>query len=95
MKVYISDSAASDLQDTIDYYKSQQVPHIGTKFVGDIIKYIETLPENPDKGRKVPEFNQDNIRELIYAPFRIVYLREKITIHIIRVWRSERLLVLP
>jgi plasmid stabilization system protein ParE len=88
LKIHISDSAFFDLHDIKDYYLSQQVPHIGDKFVCDIIKHIETLPENPDKGRKVPEFNQEKIRELIHPPFRIVYLREKSTIHIVRIWRS-------
>ena len=40
----------------------------------------------------MPEFNEKNIRELIHPPFRIVYLNEERTIHVIRVWRSERLL---
>jgi len=40
----------------------------------------------------VPEFNEKNIRELIHPPFRIVYLNEERIIHVIRVWRSERLL---
>lgn len=38
------------------------------------------------------EFNENNIRELIHSPFRIVYLKEEKIIHIIRGWRSERLL---
>ena len=59
-----------------------------------IIDYIQTLSDNPDIGRKVPEFDEEKIRELIPPPFRIVYLREKSSIHIIRVWRSERLLEL-
>ncbi len=59
-----------------------------------IIDYIQTLSDNPDIGRKVPEFDEEKIRELIHPPFRIVYLREKSSIHIIRVWRSERLLEL-
>lgn len=40
----------------------------------------------------MPEFNEKNIRELIHSPFRIVYLKEEKIIHVIRVWRSERLL---
>jgi toxin ParE1/3/4 len=50
---------------------------------------------HPDIGRVVPEFNDELIRELIHSPFRIVYLRERKSINMIRVWRSERLLHLP
>ena len=35
------------------------------------------------------------IRELLFPPFRIVYRREATRVRIVRVWRSERLLVLP
>jgi len=77
-----------------EYYREQDIPQIGDKFVVNIIKRIETLLDNPEIGRKVPEFNEENIRELIHLPFRIVYLRDKEVIHVIRVWRSERLLAL-
>ena len=60
-----------------------------------VIDHIQTLGDNPDIGRIVSEFGEEKIRELIHSPFRIVYLREQHTIHLIRVWRSERLLVLP
>ena len=77
-----------------EYYESEGVPHIGEQYVVSIIDHIQILSDNPGIGRKVPEFDAEKIRELIHSPFRIVYLREKNSIHIIRVWRSERLLVL-
>jgi len=43
----------------------------------------------------VPEFNADDVRELIHKPFRVVYLRESTSIFVVRVWRSERELELP
>ena len=92
MKILISDSAFNDLEAIKEHYLEEGVPQIGIEFVIKIIKHIETLPTNPEIGRKVPEFNEKNIRELIHSPFRIVYLIEKRTIHVIRVWRSERLL---
>ncbi len=95
MKVFISSSAFSDLENIKEYYKNEGVPYIGEQYIVSIIDHIETLSDNPDIGRKVPEFDEEKIRELIHPPFRIVYLREKNSVHIIRVWRSERLLVLP
>ena len=94
MNVLISDSAIADFESIMDYYAEKGVPHIGEQFVARIIEHIETLPANPEMGRKVPEFNTKKIRELIHSPFRVVYLREEKTIHVIRVWRSERLLKL-
>jgi plasmid stabilization system protein ParE len=95
VKVFISSSAFSDLENIKEYYKNEGVPYIGEQYIVSIIDHIETLSDNPDIGRKVPEFDEEKIRELIHPPFRIVYLREKNSVHIIRVWRSERLLVLP
>ncbi len=95
MKIFISSSAFNDLENIKEYYEEEGVPHIGEQYVVSIIDHIQTLSDNPDIGRKVPEFDEEKIRELIHPPFRIVYLRENSSIHIIRVWRSERLLELP
>ncbi len=94
MKLSLSRSALEDLKGIQAYYKEQLVPEVGQNFVSAIIEHIETLKDYPDIGRKVPEFNEDHIRELIHPPFRIVYLRNTHSIQIIRVWRSERLLKL-
>jgi len=95
VQIFITDSAAADLQDIKDYYAQQNLPHVANKLLTKIISRIESLQKLPDIGRIVPEFASDQLRELIERPFRIVYLREKSPIHIIRVWRSERTLLLP
>jgi plasmid stabilization system protein ParE len=95
VKIYISGSAFDDLERIKEYYTAEGVPHIGDEFVASIIEHIQTLRDNPDIGRIVPEFGEKKIREIIHPPFRIVYLRELSSVHVIRVWRSERLLILP
>ena len=95
MKVFISDSGFKDLERIKDYYIEEGAPHVGEAFVALIIEHIGTLSDNPDIGRMVPEFEDEKIRELIHRPFRVVYLRESSSVHVVRVWRSERLLVLP
>ena len=95
MKVFLTDSAIIDLQELQRYYEEQLVPQVGQRFVVEILDRIETLAENPDIGRVVPEFAADNIRELIHKPYRVVCLRESSSIFVIRVWCSERVLELP
>jgi len=95
VKIFIANSAFNDLEGIKEYYEKEGVLHIGEQYVVSIIDHIQTLSDNPDIGRKVPEFDEEKIRELIHPSFRIVYLREACSIHVIRVWRSERLLVLP
>lgn len=95
MKILFTHSAFGDLEAIKEYYLGEGVQHIGEEFVISIISHVQTLKQHPDIGRLVPEFDNPKIRELIHAPFRVVYLRENKAVHIVRVWRSERILVLP
>jgi toxin ParE1/3/4 len=95
VNISFSKSAIEDLENIKEHYLEQGVPHIGIKFLTSIVEHVETLAKHPDIGRMVPEFNDELIRELIHAPFRVVYLRESKSIKVIRVWRSERILNLP
>ena len=95
MNVLISESAFKDLEGVKEYYEKEGASNIGEKYVASLVGRIESLSSNSDIGRKVPEFDNGKIRELIHPPFRIVYLREDKSIYVVRVWRSERLLVLP
>lgn len=95
MELRIAQSALEDLHAIQEYYKEQDVPHVGDDFVTAILEHCEILKRPPDAGRVVPEFNLDHIRELIHAPFRVVYVRLIQEVVLIRVWRSERPLELP
>lgn len=95
MKIIIARSALCDLQEIKTYYLEQGVPDIGQKFVNAILKNAQRLRDHPESGRKVPEFDQDHIREIIHPPFRVVYLRNASSVNLVRVWRSERLLLPP
>ncbi|PPD35168.1 MAG: addiction module toxin RelE [Methylomonas sp.] len=95
MKLLIADSAFNDLMDIKIYYQEQGVGHSGDNLVAEIIAHLDILIDHPEIGRIVPEFAESNIRELIHPPFRVVYWLDNPIIHIIRVWRSERLLKLP
>jgi len=94
MELRIAQSALEDLLAIQDYYREQDVPHIGDDFVTAILGHCGMLQIHPDAGRVVPEFNLDYIRELIHVPFRVVYLRQVKEVVLIRVWRSERQLEL-
>ncbi|MBE0435161.1 MAG: type II toxin-antitoxin system RelE/ParE family toxin [Methylomicrobium sp.] len=95
MKLLIADSAINDLMDIKTYYREQGFEQIGDQFVSEIIAHLEVLIEHPEIGRMVPEFAESDIRELIHPPFRVVYWLDNPQIHVVRVWRSERLLQLP
>jgi len=93
--VRFAGSAIADLEAIKTWYTEQGVPNVGDQFVEAIMIRIEAPRDHPEMGRIVPEFNQPFLRELIHPPFRIVYRRDPRQVGIVRVWRSERLLVLP
>jgi len=95
MKILITRSAYGDLETIKRHYIEEDIPLVGKQQVSTIIEQIEILADHPDIGRMVPEFEQEEIKELVRPPFRIVYLRQPDVIHVVRVWRSERLLKLP
>jgi plasmid stabilization system protein ParE len=95
LKIIIARSALNDLQEIKTYYQQQGVPEIGRQFVNTLLKKVRRLRDYPDSGRKVPEFGQEHIREIIHPPFRMIYLRDASAINLVRVWRSERLLLFP
>ena len=88
-------SAVTDLEKITIWYVNQGVPDVGKRLIGEIFQRIETLETHPELGRIVPEFDQPYLRELIQAPFRIIYRRDPGKVRIVRIWRSERLIRLP
>jgi len=95
LTISFAESAVADLEAIRIWYAEQGVPEIGIRMVEGILRRVESLQRNPDSGRVVPEFDQPWLRESIFPPFRIVYRREATRVRIVRVWRSERLLMLP
>jgi len=77
LRILISNSALANLEAIKECYIEEDVPDIGEQFVTSIIEHIETIPDNPEIGRIVPEFNTKKIRELIHKPFRIIYLLDE------------------
>jgi len=92
--ISFAESALRDLEEISAWYAEQGVPDIGERLVAEVFQRVEMLVEHPDIGRVVPEFEQSFLRELIHPPFRIVYRHDKKRVRVVRVWRSERLLLL-
>ena len=91
----IAISAVADLEALRAWYAEQGVPDVGDRLVHELITRIEALSHHPQIGRMVPEFEQPRLRELVPPPFRIVYREDPMHLRIVRIWRRERLLVIP
>jgi toxin ParE1/3/4 len=61
-------------------------------FAYRLMQQLDKLHDFPEIGRQVPEQHNPNIREIIVAPYRVIYRfreREKV-IEVVRVWHSAR-----
>lgn len=84
--------ARADLA-AIRAFISRDSAHYADVMVGRIIGATERLSEFPESGRRVPEFERSDLREVILRPYRIVYrLAGREQVHIIAVHHGSRLL---
>ncbi len=58
----------------------------------ELVSETDRLQEFPELGRIVPEYRNDDIREIVFRPYRIVYRvnRENKICEVARVWHSAR-----
>jgi addiction module RelE/StbE family toxin len=76
----------------IDEYISLDNPAAAINFVDKLISLTETIVDNPKRGRVVPELNIENIRELLFKGYRIVYLMKKNSVDVLTVFEGHQLL---
>jgi addiction module RelE/StbE family toxin len=91
MKIFWTKEALLRLQE-IEEYISRDNPIGAIEFVDKLITVAETIIDNPQKGRIVPELSLENIRELLYQNYRIVYLVKKNSVDILTVFEGHQLL---
>jgi len=68
--------AVDDLE-AIKEYIAKDSEYYARIFVGKLVIHAEKLLSFPKIGRIVPEYNRENIRELIYRNYRIIYKLEQ------------------
>ena len=76
----------------VEEYISRDNSIAAANFVDKLISLAETIVDNPKKGRVVPELLLENIREILYKNYRIVYLVKKNSLEILTVFEGHQLL---
>lgn len=84
-----SHRARRDLRD-IKEHIAKDSPFYAQHFVGRIIDSTEVLFDHPKIGRPVPEAEREDVRELIYQSYRILYLLKTDIINIITIFHGSR-----
>ena len=90
VKVEWTERASADLKEIFEYIASDSVLY-ADRFVRSLIKATLKLEVMPRSGRVVPELDIEDIREVIFQNYRIVYrLLNPDKIHILAVIHCAR-----
>lgn len=90
-RVAWSRRALRDLEAIADYIAADSPTHAGI-VVKKVLNRTKTLARFPSAGRKVPEFDDENIRELTIYSYRIIYRLQGDEVVIAAVIHGKRIL---
>ena len=92
MKIVWTEPAVEDLHE-LHHFIARDSELYASRFVESVIAAAERLADHPRLGRVVPEANEENIRELLYHNYRIIYRVASDRIELLSVIHGARDLV--
>jgi plasmid stabilization system protein ParE len=90
-RIVWSSRAAQDLDSITDYIAADSPAYAGA-VLKNIVNQTRILARFPQAGRKVREFDDENIRELIVYSYRIIYRLQPEEALIVAVIHGKRVL---
>jgi len=91
MRVHWTENAIGHLVNIYEYIAINS-PTYGKRMVDRITRRSEQIAKQPLSGRKVPEYDAKDIRELIEKPYRIVCRIKQDQIDVVAVIHGARIL---
>jgi len=91
MKIIWSSLSVERLEEIFEYISNDN-RSAAVKMINKIFSKVETLRDYPQIGRKVPEVNREEIRQLTLGEYRIIYRAEKSRIIILTIRNFKQLL---
>ncbi|WNF12882.1 type II toxin-antitoxin system RelE/ParE family toxin [Microcystis aeruginosa] len=89
MKVFCTETAVNHLSSIYNYI-SQNSPQYAQRLVERLTRRSEQIANFPFSGRLVPEFETEQIREVIEVSYRIIYYIKPEQIDVIAVLHAAR-----
>ncbi len=89
MKVLWTDSAVAQLQAVHDYL-AQTSPDYAIRIIDRLTRRSIQIAAFPNSGRMVPEYERNEIREVIEGRYRIIYLVEPAQVQVLAVIHGAR-----
>ena len=90
-RIVWSRRAGQDLDSITEYIAADSRAYAGT-VLKSIVNQTRILERFPQAGRKVPEFDDENPRELVVYSYRIIYRLQKDEALIVAVIHGKRVL---
>ena len=90
--VFWTPEARRRLRDIRDYIISQNAPNAAKKIIAILLSRTRQLEEAPLSGSKISDYPNNDLRELLERPYRIVYRVTETQIEIISVMHYRQLL---
>ena len=91
MRVHWTQNAVEHLVNIYEHIALNS-PTYAQRMVDKITRRSEQIADQPLSGRKVPEYQTEDIRELIEKPYRIIYRIKANQIDVLAVIHGARLL---
>jgi toxin ParE1/3/4 len=91
MRVHWTNNAIDHLVNIYEHIALNS-PTYAKQMVDRITRRLEQISDQPLSGRKVPEYEAEDIRELIEKPYRIIYRIKSDQIDVLAVIHGVRLL---
>jgi toxin ParE1/3/4 len=88
-KLIWTEKAVDDLSELAEYVAISDRA-AAKQLVQRVLSSVSRLEQHPESGRHLPELPQQNYREVISPPSRIIYRIDDKNIYIVRVIRQER-----
>ena len=92
MNIKWTDQAEDRVYDIASYIALDSTDE-AVKWVDEIFNYVKRLENFPESGRVVPELaSRQDLRELVFKNYRIIYRIEKTTVYILTVRSYKQIL---
>ncbi|MEA3362801.1 MAG: type II toxin-antitoxin system RelE/ParE family toxin [Thermodesulfobacteriota bacterium] len=91
MKIVWSPLAVERASEIVEYI-SQDNPTAAQNWIYEVFEKVKLLSSSPEMGRVVPEVKRNEIRELLFVNYRILYRIENNSISILTIRHCRQIL---
>jgi toxin ParE1/3/4 len=90
-KVILTPTAREDLREVVEFI-ARDNRAAAEKFGYTLIEKALSLARFPERGRSVPEFKDEQTREINLRSYRIIYYVDKVhrEVYVVRFWHAAR-----